>query len=52
MVVVGKQARIIQRSGEIAYFRPFSNECSNMEKVPIFDATLVYDCKRAMKTYL
>ena len=34
MVVVVKQACIIQLSGESASVRPFSNECSNMEKYP------------------
>ena len=52
MVVVEKKACIIQLSGESADVCPFSNECSNMEKVPIIDATLAYDCKTTMKTCL
>ena len=31
--------------------RPFSNECSKMEKLPIVDSVLAYDCKYTMKTY-
>ena len=40
MVVVGKQACIIQRSGKIPDVCTFLNECSNMEELPIIDAAL------------
>ena len=42
---------IIQSYGKSADVQPFSNECSNMEKVPIVDAVLAYDCNFTMKTY-
>ena len=52
MVVVGRQATIISRSGRNAEVRAFSNECSKLEEVPIVDAAIAYDCPYTMKTYL
>ena len=52
MVILGKQACIIQRSGKISDIRPFSNECSNMVKVTIINSALAYDCKHTTKIYL
>ena len=43
MVVVRNQECIIKHFGGISDVRTFSNECSNMEQVPIVDDTLVYD---------
>jgi hypothetical protein len=44
MVVVGRQATIISRSGRNAEVWAFSNECSKLEEVPIVDAAIAYDC--------
>jgi len=52
MVVVGAQATIIQTSGRSAEVRAFSDDCSKLEKVPIVDAVIAYDCPYTMKTYL
>ena len=52
MIVVGAQATIIQQSGRSAEVRAFSDECSKLEKIPIVDAVIAYDCPYAMKTYL
>ena len=40
MIVLGEQARIINRSGKYAEVRAFSNECSTLKKVPIVDAVI------------
>ena len=52
MVVVGAQATILNRSGKYAEVRAFSNECSTLEKVPIVDAVIAYECPVTMKVYL
>ena len=52
MIVVGAQATIIQRSGRSAEVRAFSEECTKLEKIPIVDAVIAYDCPYEMKTYL
>ena len=43
MVVIGRQAHIIQRSGKSVDVRKFSNEFPKTEKVTIVDAALEYD---------
>ena len=52
MVVVGKHAFILQTSTRMAEVNPFSTECGTLEKVPIVDAIVAYDCPYSMKTYL
>ena len=52
MIVLGEQATIINRSGKYAEVRAFSNECSTLEKVPIVDAVIAYECPYTMKVYL
>ena len=52
MVVLLKQACIIQRSEKIADVLPFLHECLKMEKVLIVDDALAYDFKFTTKTYL
>ena len=52
MVVVGSQASVFGTSGKNADVKPFSNDCSKLEAVPIVDAALAYDCPYSMKTYI
>ena len=44
MIVVGAQATIISRSGKYCQVQAFSKECAVLEKVPIVDAIIAYDC--------
>ena len=43
MVVVGKHATVFGKTGKAADVRPFSNECSKLESIPIVDAAVAYD---------
>ena len=52
MVVIGDQATIIQTAQQTADVRPFSNECSKLEQVPIVDAAFAYDCPHSGKVYM
>ena len=52
MVVVGQHATVFGHSGKSADVRPFSNDCSKLESVPIVDAAMAYDCPFTMKTYI
>ena len=52
MVVVGDHASVFGHSGKSADVRPFSNDCSKLESVPIVDAAMAYDCPYSMKTYI
>ena len=52
MVVVGSHATIFGKTGKSCDVRPFSSDCSKLERVPIVDAALAYDCPYSMKTYL
>ncbi len=52
MVVVGGHASVFGNSGKSADVRPFSNDCSKLESVPIVDAAMAYDCPYSMKTYI
>ena len=52
MVVIGDQATIIQTAQQTADVRPFSNECSKLEQVPIVDAAFAYDCSHSGKAYM
>ena len=50
MVVVGNHTSVFGHSGKSADVRPFSNDCSKLESVPIVDAAMTYDCPYSMKT--
>ena len=50
MIVVGNQATVFGNSGKEADVKPFSNDCSKLESVPIVDAAIAYDCPYLMKT--
>ena len=52
MMVVGKQATIIQYSGRTVEVNPFADVCKKVENVPIVDAAIAYDCPYTMKTYI
>ena len=52
MAVVGRQASIIGRSNTFAEVSAFADDCNKLEKVPIVDAAFVYDCPKAMRSYL
>ena len=52
MVVVGKQATIIQHSGRTVEVNAFADVCKKVENVPIVDAAVAYDCPYTMKTYI
>ena len=52
MVVVGRQASIISQSGIHAEVKPFSNDCGTLERIPIVDAAIGYDCPITSKTYI
>ena len=52
MVVVGEQATIISDSGTYAEVRAFAEDCKTLERVPIVDAAIAYDCQASMRTYI
>ena len=52
MVVVGRHATIISKSGRRADVRPFSDDCSKMIAVQIVDVAIAYDCPYCLKTYI
>ena len=52
MVVVGRQASIISESGIHAEVKPFSDDCGTLERIPIVDAAIGYDCPTTSKTYI
>ena len=52
MVVAGRHATIISKSGRSAYVRPFSEDCSKMTAVPIVDVAIANDCPYSLKTYM
>ena len=52
MVVVGKQATIIQSTGLYADVSAFSNEVDTLSRVPIVDACFAYDCPYRCKSYI
>ncbi len=43
MAVVGRQATVFGSSGKSADVRPFSDDCSKLQSVPIVDAAIAYD---------
>ncbi len=52
MVVVGRQASIISESWIHAKVKPFSNDCGTLERIPIINAAIGYDCLTTSKTYI
>ena len=52
MIVVGSQATVFGNSGRTADVKPFSNDYSKLQSVPIVDAALAYNCPYTMKTYI
>jgi hypothetical protein len=52
MIVVGKHATIVARTGRHAEVQAFSNECNSLQKVPIVDAAIAYDDIYSGKTYI
>ena len=52
MVMAGRHATIISKSGKSADVRPFSKDCSKMMAVPIVDVAVAYDHPYSLKTYI
>ena len=52
MIVLGKQALVIQDTGHSAEVNAFSDDVGGLSKVPIVDAVVAYDCPYTSKTYL
>eukprot|EP00956_Cyclotella_meneghiniana_P022884 scaffold43789_cov35-Cyclotella_meneghiniana.AAC.2 len=52
MVVVGKNATIISRTGKYADVHAFSDECDHLSQIPIVDVAFAYDCQYSGKTFL
>ena len=52
MVIIGHQATVLEHTGKCTDVRPFSNDCSKLESVPIVDAAVAYDCPYSMETYI
>ena len=52
MVVVGKNAAIMNDTGRRAEVSPFTPDYEGLSKVPIVDAAIRYDCPYSRETYL
>ena len=52
MAVVGAQATIIQETGLYADVNAFSDEVSKLNRIPINDMVIAYDCPFSLQTYL
>ena len=52
MVVVGAQATVIQETGLFADVNAFSDEVSQLQRIPINDVVIAYDCPYRLETYL
>ena len=52
MIVAGKQAFIINRTGLTANVHAFADQVQGIPEVPIVDAVVGYDCPFSGKTYL
>ena len=52
MVVVGKYATIIGKTGQYANVSPFSDDLPNLTKVEIVDAAIAYDDPYSLKSFL
>ena len=51
MVVIGKQAFVFSHSGQYANVRAFTDEVKGINKVPIVDAVIAYECPQYGQTY-
>ena len=49
---MGRQATIIQETGQFADVNSFSSEAGTLPRVPIVDAVISYDCPFSLKSYL
>ena len=52
MCVVGNQVKIVNRSGRHAEVNAFSPDLESLQRVPIIDAAIAYDCPYSMKTFI
>ena len=52
MIVVGYNSYIISYSGRTADVSPFSPDYDALQKVPIVDVALAYDCPYSGKLYI
>ena len=52
MIVFGKSCFVIHETGRHADVNAFSPDVPTLEKIPIVDAAVAYDCPYSMKTYL
>ena len=52
MVVVGQQATIISGPTTYAEVRAFADDCKTLQKVPIMDVAIAYDCPSSHETYI
>ena len=52
MIVLGRQALIINHTDQLAEVNDFSSDVEGISKVFIVDAVLAYDCPYNGKTYI
>ena len=52
MIVVGKHCTIFDSSGKTCSVNSFSPSTGTVDKVPIVDAAIAYDCPIKGKTYI
>ena len=52
MCVLGRQAVAISESGRYAEVNAFSPDIEALQRVPIVDAGIAYDCPYSMQTYI
>lgn len=52
MIVFGCDATILQETGQHVDVNGFAEECQVLEKLPIVDAAVAYDCPYSLKTFI
>ena len=52
MPVLGRNARVIDMTGETVDVKPFSSACNTLQDVPIVDAVVKYNDKVSGKSHL
>ena len=52
MIVLGRQALIINHTGQSEEINAFSSDVEGMSKVPIVDAMVAYNCPYTGNTYI
>ena len=52
MIVLGRQALIINHTGQSEEINSFSSDVEGMSKVPIVDAMVAYNCPYTGNTYI